>query len=112
MAKTFRQLQKEIHKNAIEHGWWDNKREFGTLISLCHTELSEAFEAFRDGANPAEVFIDPESGKPEGIGVELADTVIRIMDTCEFYGIDLIALIEQKHEYNKTRPFKHGGKRV
>ena len=40
-------LQKEIHKNAVSHGWWDSKREFGTLIALCHSELSEALEENR-----------------------------------------------------------------
>lgn len=46
--------------------------------------------------------------KPEGFAVELADCVIRILDTCEFLGIDLQPVIEEKMAYNATRPHKHG----
>jgi hypothetical protein len=48
--------------------------------------------------------------KPEGIAVELADCIIRILDWCGREGIDIDAIIRQKHEYNKSRPFRHGGK--
>ena len=42
--------------------------------------------------------------------VELADTVIRIADLCEALELDLENAIRQKHEFNKTRPYKHGKK--
>ena len=102
-------LQKEIHKNAVSHGWWDSKREFGTLIALCHSELSEALEENRKGI-PINQTYYTESGKMEGVPSELADTVIRIMDICEYYGIDLEKVILEKHEYNKDREFRHGNK--
>ena len=47
----------------------------------------------------------------EGVPSELADVVIRIMDICEYYGIDLEKVILEKHEYNKKREFKHGNKK-
>lgn len=50
--------------------------------------------------------------KPEGVPVELADTVIRVLDTCEAYGIDLGFEIRRKMEYNETRAFRHGGRRM
>ena len=30
---------------------------------------------------------------------------------CGYAGIDIDAAISQKHEYNKTRPYRHGGKK-
>ena len=49
-------------------------------------------------------------GKMEGIPSELADVIIRVLDMCEHYGIDIEAALKEKHEFNKTRPYKHGGK--
>ena len=47
---------------------------------------------------------------PEGIAVEMADCIIRILDWCGKEGIDIEAILEEKHAYNKTRPYRHGGK--
>lgn len=52
-----------------------------------------------------------QSKKPEGVAVELADCVIRILDYCGHAGIDIEEAIRIKHEYNKTRPYRHGGKK-
>jgi NTP pyrophosphatase (non-canonical NTP hydrolase) len=107
-------MQKEIHRNAIEHGWYEEPRTFGELIALCHSELSEALEEHRNGMKPTEIYLEKpcyhKHGKPCGIPTELADVVIRIMDMCEYYGINLENAIMEKHNFNKTRPYKHGGK--
>ena len=52
-----------------------------------------------------------QSKKPEGVAVELADCMIRILDYCGHAGIDIEEAIRIKHEYNKTRPYRHGGKK-
>src|SRR6266487_2360777 len=90
--------QKEIHDLAIEKGWWES---FGnpmdrlpTSLMLMVSELAECLEEYREGRGAGEIHYKNRTDgikglKPCGIGVELADTVIRIRDTCEAMGIDL-----------------------
>lgn len=56
-------------------------------------------------------FIEEHHSKPEGIPTELADVIIRVLDYCAYAGIDIENVLEVKHEYNKSRPYRHGGKK-
>lgn len=105
---TLNELAKEIHENAVSHGWWEEARSFPEIIALVHSELSEALEEYRRNHGVTEVY---GVTKPEGVPIELADAIIRILDYCGYAGIDIVAALERKHEYNKTRPYRHGGKR-
>lgn len=115
VPKTLTEWQKVIHQNAVKHGWWDDDiaRSFGDIVALCISELSEAFEEYRNGHGLTEIYFDPDKpDKPEGIPVEMADCLIRILDFFEKNGIDAQKVVAMKHAYNKTRPFRHGGKVV
>lgn len=50
--------------------------------------------------------------KPEGVGSEFADVLVRLLDTCHRYNIDLFAEWRQKMDFNKTRPHRHGDRRL
>lgn len=50
--------------------------------------------------------------KPEGVGSEMADIFIRLMDEVERTDIDLEWEVTRKLAYNRTRGHRHGGKRV
>ncbi len=99
---------KEIYVNAKEHGWHDEPRSFGDIVALCHSELSEALEEYR--ANKGNLYYNGE--KPEGINIELIDCVIRIFDYLGSKGVNVEELMKIKHEYNKTRTYRHGNKKI
>lgn len=136
-TKSISELVEAAHANAVSKGWWDNPCSFGEAIALIHSEASEALEDYRNGLSPKDVFYEHNcsingkftsydslasvypkrssglglvSGKPCGIPSELADIVIRVMDVCGHYGIDLEKAIQEKMAYNATRSQRHGGK--
>lgn len=105
MSKSINELAQEIHENAVAHGWWDSPRSFGEIIALCHSELSEALEADRAGQDY--VFVR-SNGKPDGVAVEMIDCIIRILDWCAYAKVDVEEILELKHNFNISRPYKHG----
>lgn len=54
----------------------------------------------------------PVLGKPEGVASELADVIIRVLDYSRQKNIQTIPVMLQKMEFNKTRGYRHGNKRV
>lgn len=207
---TIFEMARDVHENAVQHGWWDEERDIYQVIALIHSEWSEALEEARAGRgivwyncnevsyelNPCTVQDETDcfhyhnqdgceyrGKKPEGIAVELIDGVIRILDLFGAEGLDFhdaesgapatveslwenarvlesapadiatlvaflhkftadavpddgegfisvnllaacslalswvhergcdpLALLKEKHEYNKNRPYKHGKK--
>lgn len=74
--------QRLAHDTASNAGWYkdpatgrDVQRNFGEVVALMHSELSEALEAHRKS------LMDDKLPDRPGIEVEFADCIIRILDT-------------------------------
>lgn len=85
---------KEIN---VANGWFDEARPFAADIALMHSEVSEMYEGYRNG-------------DWDNVKEELADVLIRVLDTAERYSIDLVEEVWSKLEKNANRGYKHGGK--
>ena len=107
---TIEELMAEAHATATEKGWHEEGADMTrlpTMLMMMVSELAEALEEYRAGCGFGLYMRD---GKPEGVVVELADVLIRIADTCKFYGMDLPYALRLKLDYNRTRAHRHGGK--
>jgi NTP pyrophosphatase (non-canonical NTP hydrolase) len=73
------------------------ERNFGEIIALMHSELSEALEAHRKN------LMDSKLYHRSGIEVEFADLIIRVFETCHKMNLDLAGAIIEKNRYNMNR---------
>lgn len=107
--KTLEEMQAEVAEFVQAKGWNDKPVSFLESMALLHSEVSEAVEAWREWGT-ADVTEFWEGAKPEGVGSEVADIFIRLLDSCARFGVDLRREFERKMDYNRSRPYRHGGK--
>lgn len=98
-------LVRVSHAMALEKGWWHDgvaARPLDEIVANFHAEVSEAWEAYRDGkmetwysGNTSEALRSGGVPKPEGFWVELADLVIRVADAAGAHKIDALCCCYQ-----------------
>jgi hypothetical protein len=95
--RTVRDLCLRSDHIAREKGWYDGQehddRPMALVTGLFHSEVSEALEEWRAHRKADETYFEP-SGKPCGIGIELADVVIRICQRAGKRGGDLEEIMD------------------
>jgi hypothetical protein len=85
-VSTLRELTGQIREINVEKGWRAEKVTWGDLVALLHSEIGEMMDAWRrwgllDATRP----VGEMPPKPEGVGSETADVVIRFLDMCDLY---------------------------
>lgn len=90
--------QRLANRTANEAGWYANgERNFGEVVALMHSELSEALEADRKSMN------DDKLTHRDGRAVEFADTILRIGDTAEDLTLNVASAFIEKNRFNLLR---------
>jgi len=120
MPKTLNQIAEEVHSLAREKGFHpEGEQEDAFIEKACnnlHDEVSELHEAWRNN-KLRELCDKAKAMKALGIRPltcleeEYADLIIRALDDMIELGINPEDVIDRKHRFNKTRLYKHGGKR-
>lgn len=102
-----------VHSLNKKAGWWNdlhtnedltNKRgepfvrNVPELLIMVHSEVTEAFEGHRKN------LMDEHLPSYDSLTVELADAVIRILDIAGGLDLPLASAVQDKLQYNKTRP--------
>jgi len=100
----------DVHRANVEKGFFADRdsnhaNDLIAMLGLIMREASEAMESVREpGAPPMSDKIPDFTNEEE----ELADTIIRCLDYCDFRQLRIGAAISAKRAFNKTRPHKHG----
>jgi NTP pyrophosphatase (non-canonical NTP hydrolase) len=96
---AFEAVIEDVHETAVAHGWHEQPTPLPVKLALIHSEVSEALEADRKHLGE------------DAVAEELADVVIRVMDTAAAHRLDLAGALFRKMDLNRQREYRHGGRK-
>lgn len=104
MGLNLHHLQRMVYDLNVKAGWWSDLetgepkvRNDGELLMLMVTELAEAMEGVRKN------LMDDKLPHRKMVEVELADTIIRILDYAGGRNLDVAGALIEKLAFNQTR---------
>lgn len=115
LAYSMLNLADHFWEVAKSKGFHDEPVPMAVSVANLHSEVSELWEAFRN--NKLQSPCD-KAQKMEAMGLppltcleeELADILIRCLDTAREHGVDMAKAVLAKDAYNQSRPHRNGGK--
>jgi NTP pyrophosphatase (non-canonical NTP hydrolase) len=109
---------------STKKGWETHWLNVPEKLMLTVSEISEAMEEYRHLSRTAMEFwedhgigtssvsqpFEEDIKRLHSFSLEIADSIIRLLNLSASLGIDVEAVIAEKMEKNENRPYKHGGK--
>lgn len=98
---------------ATRNGFYSGGEHPYVHLNMMHDEISEASDMLRNYVMgepllSGSTLADKHLPHLPGIGVELADVILRVLGFCSLHSIDIGTCVREKHAYNAGRPYKHG----
>jgi len=85
----------EVREMADAKGFSSEEERIWEMLALIHTEVSEATDAYKKGA------------EVDKVGEELIDALIRIFHLLSALNVDAEELYQKKMEKNWARPYRY-----
>ena len=111
------EFAQDVYDNATAKGFHDGQDTEASHVANLHSEVSELWEAHREErlhlrCDKAKKLEEAGLQALSAAEEELADIIIRALDSMVHWGINPKRALTIKHAYNLTRPRLHGGKVV
>jgi hypothetical protein len=107
IADSLRSLANHVYGIARSKGFHDEPVPMAVSVANLHGEVSELWEAYRRGM--LDKPCDKKTAEPlTCMEEELADIIIRALDTAEENGVDIGRAVLIKSAYNETRSHRNG----
>jgi len=117
-VRALNALADHVYEVAKSKGFHRRKKiPMGDMLANIHGEVSELWEAYRKNilhkkSDKSAKVEEMRLGVLTNLDEELADILIRVLDTAKTFNRDIARAVRLKDAYNQTRSFRHGNKKA